>query len=123
MNNSINKELTQAIIDRVSDFEGTDIDELHYNLFNTDYYIYGTYQANQWLESHGETGFDAIAYVIEKELEQFGESYLKPEDINAENIVNLVVYFASRDLFPYIDNESGLVDADYIEALNSELEK
>ena len=38
------------------------IDELHHHVFNTDYYIIGTYQASQWL---GDETFNIINFIKE----------------------------------------------------------
>ena len=42
--------------------------DLHHELFNTDYYIVGTYQAEQWL---GDYAFDAIGEIQKYEEDNF----------------------------------------------------
>ena len=105
MNNSIKQELLAHLIETVenSDDSNTNFEDLHHEAFNEDYYIIGYYQASQWLKSHDVDAFEAIAYVIEQELNYLGESNLSPADINSEKIVNLLVYFAGFDVMPNCD--------------------
>ena len=115
MNHSINKELLEAIQDSCADYIGATYEEMFQDRFNSDYYIIGYYQCEQWLKQHDVSTFEAIAYVIEKELEQFGESYLKAEDINSEKIVNLLAYFVAEEVLQEYLNENNLDINDTIE--------
>lgn len=105
MNDTIKTELRYNLIEYVKqcDDDRTDFDDLHHEVFNEDYYIIGYHQASEWLKSHDVDAFDAIAYVIDQELDHFGESILKPSEINSERIVNLLVYFAAFDVMPDCD--------------------
>ena len=105
---TIKKELLYNLIEYVKQCDKTRTDwlELHQEVFNSDYYIIGYYAASEWLKSHDLDAFQAIAYVIEKELEQFGENNLKPIDINSEKIVNLLVYFVGYELLSEYDLEN-----------------
>ena len=96
MNPSIINELKDYIIDLINEGVITEdnLDDAHHIAFNQDYYIIGYSQAVQWLEKHDESAWDAIEYVIEQEEQHFGEVNIKPEDINPERIVNLLVFFA-----------------------------
>lgn len=63
--------------------------DLHNEVFNTDYYIIGTYEAKQQLESIGV--FEAIDKVQEYEKDNFGsESYT--DFSNPEKIINMLYY-------------------------------
>ena len=123
MNETIKVELLNHLIETVknSDNERTDFEELHHEAFNEDYYIIGYYQASEWLKSHDVDSFEAIAYVIEQELNHFGESNIKPSDINSERIVNLLVYFTGFDVMPNCDL-SDITKTDLLELLNSEVQ-
>jgi len=44
-NYKLKKEIAQHIIDNIDDYEDTPADELHNNLFNTNYYIIGIHRA------------------------------------------------------------------------------
>lgn len=97
-------ELIQHIINTIEDNEYMhEFDELHYEAFNADYYVIGYYNAEQWLARHNVSAFDAIAYVLEQEQAEIGETTLKPEDINAERIVNLYVYYQGQELLTEFD--------------------
>ena len=86
------------------------MDELHYHCFNEDYYIIGYYQANEWLKQHNVDAFEAIGRVIEWEYEVLGETTLKAEDINSENIVNKYVYALGEELLNEFDLDVDLLD-------------
>ena len=105
MNNSIKQELLAHLIATVenSDDSNTNFEELHHEAFNEDYYIIGYYEASEWLRSHDVGAFKAIAYVIDQQLNHFGESSLKPDEMNSERIVILLVYFAGFDVMPNCD--------------------
>ena len=77
------------------------IDELHHHVFNTDYYIIGTYQASQWL---GDETFNIINFIKEYENDNFGEVYT--DFSNPENIVNMYVYIIGESIVSeYKDND------------------
>ena len=111
MNHSINKELLEAIQDSCADYIGETYETLFMDRFNNSPYLIGYYQCEQWLKQHDVSPFEAIAYVIEKEQEQFGETYLKPEDINSEKVVNLLTYFAAEEiLYDYLSEHNLDID-------------
>ena len=69
------------------DFREAYVSDLHNDIFNTDYYIVGRYQAKQWL---GADAFDMIGDVMDYERDNFGEVYC---DISEpEQVVNMWVY-------------------------------
>ena len=77
------------------------IDELHHHVFNTDYYIIGTYQATQWL---GDETFNIINFIKEYENDNFGEVYT--DFSNPENVVNMYVYIIGESIVSeYKDND------------------
>jgi hypothetical protein len=121
MNNSIKQELLYNLIETVKDIDDdtTDFEDLHYLAFNQDYYIIGYYQASEWLKEHNVDPFEAIAYVIEQENNHFGECTLKPEDINSERIVNLLVYFAAFEVMPSC-NLSNITKNELLDILKGE---
>tara|TARA_R110001632_G_scaffold129143_1_gene243206 strand:- start:53 stop:439 length:387 start_codon:yes stop_codon:yes gene_type:complete len=69
------------------------IDELHHHVFNSDYYIIGTYKATQWL---GSETFNIINFIKEYENDNFGEVYT--DFSNPENIVNMYVYIIGESI-------------------------
>ena len=68
-------------------------EELHNQLFNTDYYIIGTYEAKQWL---GAFAFEAIEKIQEYENDNFGE--LTTDLSEPEKVVNMYVYIIGEEL-------------------------
>jgi len=69
------------------------IDDLHHDIFNTDYYIIGTYEAKQWL---GGQVFNIIEIIKEYEQFNFGEIYTDFSD--PEKIVNMYVYIIGEEI-------------------------
>lgn len=72
-----------------------DLSELHHELFNTDYYIVGYYQAEQWLKEHNVSVFQAIRFCQDYENDNFGECR---QYENAEQVVNMLTYIIGEEL-------------------------
>ena len=98
MKNSIKEELTEYINDNINNYAKDD--ELHYHLFNQDFYIIGYYQAQEWLDQHEISVFEALETIREYEDFHFGEckSYT-----NAEQTVNMLVYIYGEELLCELD--------------------
>lgn len=99
------EEIMQDVIDRISGYEGTPIDELHNELYNTGYYIIGYYQAEQWL---GNDVFEAMRTIKDYEMEQFGEVNTDLSD--SEKVVNMYVYIIGEEVLyssPTFENNGG----------------
>lgn len=92
-------ELKAYINDRIKEWKanGTFTDEwkedLHFHLFNADYYIIGIHRAKEWLKGYS---FDVIGYVQEYEQEHFGE--VTTDLSSPENVVNMFVYIRGEEL-------------------------
>ncbi len=83
-----------------------DISELHHNLFNTDYYIIGRYQAKQWLS---DEVLDVIDYIKEYEEMNFGE--VSTNFSEAEHIVNMYTFILGEELlYDLLGNRKGLLE-------------
>ena len=100
------QEITEFATDRVeelADYDEScldDIYELHHEIFNTDYYIIGTYRAKQWL---GSDAFDAIGEITEYEKNNFGQLYT---DLSSpEAVVNMYVYIIGEQILQEVVNE------------------
>ena len=77
------------------------LDDIHHQIFNTDYFIIGTYQAKQWL---GDMAFDVIDFIKEYEQSNFGEVFT---DLSSpEKVVNMYAYILGEEIV-----------ADYIQSL------
>ena len=77
-----------------------DISEIHYDLFNTDYYIIGTYQAKKWL---GDKVFDVISIIQDYEQYNFGE--LHTDITDAEKVVNMYDYIVGEHILQDVIND------------------
>lgn len=63
--------------------------DLHNSLFNEDYYIIGSYKAEEWLKANGGV-FNAIGEIKEYEQSNFGE--VTTDLSEPERVVNMYVY-------------------------------
>ena len=94
------QEARERIIECLKDgFDGYYCD-LHHEVFNTDYYIVGTYQAKQALKEYDV--WDAIEKVQTYEKDNFGEV---PTDLSdPEKLVNMLFYIIGEEvLFEMMD--------------------
>ena len=82
-----------ADYDTVHDFKRRYVSDLHHEIFNTDYYIVGRYQAKQWM---GGDAFDMIGDVVEYEKDNFGE--ITTDLSEPESVVNMWVYVQGWEL-------------------------
>ena len=80
------------IIDRAEYISGVkDWSELHHDVFNTDYYIMGTWKATQWL---GDCVFEVMELIREWESDNLGE--VTTDFANPERLVNMYVYIEGQ---------------------------
>ena len=82
-----------ADYDTVHDFKRRCVSDLHNDIFNTDDYIVGRYQAKQWM---GGDAFDMIGDVVEYEKDNFGE--ITTDLSEPESVVNMWVYVQGWEL-------------------------
>ena len=94
--NSIKTELREYIKNNIDVFY-CDEQDLHFKLFNEDYYIIGYYEADKWLKGHDVSVFEGIRFVQDYERENFGEDAVRTYD-NAETLVNMIVYIIGEEL-------------------------
>ena len=67
--------------------------DLHNEIFNTDYYIIGTFEAKKWLS---DQVFDIIEYIKEYEQDNFGE--VTTDLSSPEKLVNMYVYILGEKI-------------------------
>ena len=97
---AMRQEAREAIIEALKDGYTGYYCDLHQEIFNTDYYIVGTYEAKKALEEYGI--WDAIAKVQEYEKDNFGEVYTDLS--NPEKLVNMLYYIiGEEELFDMMD--------------------
>lgn len=104
MNNNkyyeMRSEAIEAIIEALEDgYDGYYCD-LHNEVFNTDYYIIGTYEAKEALREYDV--FDAIELVQSYEKDNFGEVYTDLS--NPEKLVNMVYYIVGDEIISEMYN-------------------
>ena len=99
---AMRKEARAAIIEALQNgYDGYYCD-LHNEVFNTGYYIIGTYEAKKALEEYGV--FDAIAKVQEYEENNFGEIYTDLSD--PEKLINMLYYIIGEEVMFEMMNNS-----------------
>lgn len=108
MRKSVKQELIEYGVARLIDLQPSeeqlnDSSEIHFHLFNEDYYIIGYYECGEWLKQHEIDIFDGISWVNEQEDLHFGEPHSKIED--SEKLVNLIVYFVGYEIVDEIIKE------------------
>jgi len=69
--------------------------DLHHELFNTDYFIIGRYDATRWLENNVGV-FQAIDEIKEYEMNNFGE--VNTDLSSPEAVCNMYVYIKGEEL-------------------------
>lgn len=104
------------IKDNIMDYEGVYACDLAYEMYNTDYYIIGTYKAKQFLKEY----FYDMCECLEQYQEEFDEVY---KDItNPEKVASLLALFVAQDVLG--SSESKVLDDKWNEALEeSDLEQ
>lgn len=92
--NEMKQEAIEAIIEALEDGYSGYYCDLHNEVFNTNYYIIGTYRAKEALREYDV--FDAIELVQTYEKEQFGEIYTDLS--NPEKLINMVYYIVGDEV-------------------------
>jgi len=91
-----NAELVQYAIDGMDNIsEGYEATEVHHQIFNTDYFIIGCYQAEQWLIKNVGI-FAAIEEIKEYEQDNFGE--VTTDLSSSEKVVNMYAYIKGEEI-------------------------
>ena len=111
----------QAILDHIAtnvmdyETEGSYLGDICNDLFNSDYWIIGTFEASQELnnfdgyehETQLDGVFGAIEFVQNYELQNFGT--VQNDDIsNPERLANMVAYIMGENAFNEILDKTGL---------------
>lgn len=116
------KEFYSLIIDAIND--GRLIDkpmcEIHQEVFNTDYFIIGYYQAEEWLKENIGI-FNAIGIIKEYENAMFGE--LTTDISSSESVVNMTAYILGDEIINSLDVISDNYDKRATDELLKELKE
>jgi hypothetical protein len=116
MNLNTERELKNTIIDAINDgrLENKDVSEFHNEVFNTDYFIIGRYDAEQWLIANGGI-FNAIETIKDYEQQNFGE--VTTDLSESERVCNMYVYILGEEIL----NNSAVISANWNESATPEL--
>ena len=91
---AMREEAREAIIETLKDgYDGYYCD-LHHEVFNTDYYIIGSYEAKEALREYDV--WEAIEKVQTYEKENFGEVYTDLSD--PEKLINMLYYIIGEEV-------------------------
>ena len=82
------------------DFIENNLEDLHHEIFNTDFYIIGRYEASQWL---GDQVFNVINFIKEYENDNFGS--VNTDFSEPEAVVNMYVYIIGEEIVSNYINE------------------
>mgnify|MGYP003649254114 FL=1 len=122
VSNKTEKQFYSLIIDAIND--GRLIDkpmcEIHHEVFNTDYFIIGYYQAEEWLKENIGI-FNAIGIIKEYENDQFGE--LTTDISSSESVVNMTAYILGDEIINSLDVISDNYDKRATDELLKELQE
>ncbi len=121
------KEAREAIIEALKDSYSGYYCDLHHEVFNTDYYIIGTYKAKEALNEYGV--FEAIEKVQAYEKDNFGEIYTDLSD--PEKLINTLYYIIGEEVLSEMmdgikawnDNWDNIADEETNAAILEAIEK
>ena len=92
------EDVKEYIIQQLNDDVGLDqhISDLHHYLLNEDYFIIGSYQAEQWLKKDDSSIFEAIETIREYEQSNFGQ--VSTDLSSSENVANMLAYILGVEI-------------------------
>ena len=85
--------------------EDLTFDELHHQAFNQDYFIIGTWKAQQWC---GDKVFEIINFIKDYEQNNFGQ--VTTDLSNPEKVVNMYAYILGEEVVEEYLNQDCFVD-------------
>ncbi len=91
---AMREEAREAIIETLKNGYSGHYADLHNEVFNTDYYVVGTYQAQEALKEYDV--FKAIEKIQEYEKDNFGEVYTDLSD--PEKLINMLYYIIGEEV-------------------------
>ena len=123
---SMREEAIEAIIEALEDGYSGYYCDLHNEVFNTDWYIIGTYEAKEALKEYDV--FEAIELVQEFEEFHFGE--VNTDLSNPEKLINMVYYIVGdgvicemNDIEEFSNNWNNLSDDETNAAIVKKMKK
>lgn len=116
-------EALEDILETLKGYSGY-IEDLHNEVFNTDYYIIGYYEAEEALKNSDYGIFGAIDKIQEYEKNQFGE--VDTDLSSSEAVVNMLYYIIGEETLsevPSFYSYSGCLNEEEKAELIQEIEK
>lgn len=116
-------EALEDILETLKDYSGY-IEDLHHEVFNTDYYIIGYYEAEEALKNSDYGVFGAIDKIQDYEKSNFGE--VNTDLSNAEAVANMLYYIIGEETLSEISSfysYSGYLDDEEKAELIQEIEE
>src|SRR5690606_1320967 len=95
-------DVKEKLFDALSDgyLVGKEVSEIQQEVFNTDYFVIGYYESEQYLIQH-EGVFNAIGEVKEYETANFGE--VITDLSSSEHVCNMLAYIKGEELLNSLD--------------------
>ena len=92
----LKEDVKEYIIQQLNDDVGLDqhICDLHHYLLNDDYFIIGSWRAEQWLNK--DSIFNAIETIKEYEQSNFGE--VSTDLSSSENVANMLAFILGEEI-------------------------
>jgi hypothetical protein len=92
------EDVKNYIIQQLNDDVGLDqhISDLHHYLLNEDYFIIGSWRAEQWLKKDDSSIFEAIETIKEYEQSNFGQ--VSTDLSSSENVANMLAYILGEQI-------------------------
>lgn len=115
---TLEQDIKQHVIDNISNYIGIRISDLHHELFNTDYWVVGYYNAEQEILKHGNV-FKAIDIV--KEYEEFNFGECTTDLSNSERVCNMLTYILGEQCLNGCDAINNHWDDRLTESIASEI--
>ena len=122
------QEILDNIRDNIQDYEGSYFDDLFTGLFNSDYYIIGTYEAGKELEKYVNNedldGFTTMlngvlgAIDLVKQYEENNYCEVNTDLANPEQLANMVEYIRAENVFNMVLDDAELDISDTIDENN-----
>lgn len=122
-------EILGAIYDYIKELKETGtnhiecVNDLFDDIFNSDYYVVGTYKAEKLLNNYADGAFDAINTVKEYEENMLGEVNTDLSD--PEKVANMLYYILGEQVFFEVikGDELGSLDSDDINEILDDLKE
>ena len=125
--NHLKKDVASYMISQLEDQVGldNDVSDLHHYLLNEDYFIIGSYRAEQWLKK--DSIFNAIEKIKDYEQSNFGQ--VSTDLSSSENVANMLAYILGEeilfesDIYQQIQFDKNILEEDDIKNLIEDLKE